>query len=66
MTFDGVGRDHGATGVPAPSRQMRNPARGRKKPRAKEEEDTLTRFLQRVSAGEGARRSKDKGESTRE
>jgi len=66
MTFDGVGRDHGATGVPAPSRQKRAPAAGERSRGRKNEEDTLTRFLQRVSAGEGARRSKDKGESTRE
>jgi len=40
MTFDGVRRDHGATGVPAPSRQKRTPAagersRGRKKKRTR-------------------------------
>jgi len=61
MTFDGVGRDHGATGVPAPSRQMRTPAAGERRRRGHAD-----KFLERVSAGEDARRSIDKGESTRE
>ena len=60
MTFDGVGRDHGATGVPAPSRQVRTPAAGERR------RGHADKFLERVSAGEDARRSIDKGESTRE
>jgi hypothetical protein len=62
MMFDAaVGRDQGATGVPARRGRCGPPRSWRKK-----EEDTLTSFRERVWAGEDARRSIDNGESIHE